>query len=115
MALVNLNCGNIGALNDGAAEHVVNAAIREAVADLDDRGMDGKPRQVIVIIEMRQLDEGKGLTVAHVEAAAKVPRRRTGGHAGKLVVNGQQAQFSFREHAPEDPQQQTIQDDFEEK
>jgi hypothetical protein len=113
MALVQLECAKIGSLNKGAAEHIVNAAIKEAITDLDDRGADGKPRQVHIIIELRQLDEGKGPTVAHVEACAKVPRRRTGGHAGQLIINGKQATFEFREHNPDDPRQQTIEDDYE--
>ena len=34
----------LGDLNDGRAAEIINAAIREAVADLEDRGeQDGKP------------------------------------------------------------------------
>jgi hypothetical protein len=105
MAITNLSCANIGALDDGAAALVINAAINEVVADLDDRGDDGKPRRVEILIEMVKAD---GLTVAHVQAGAKVPKRRTGSTSGKLLLAGKQAAFSFSEHAPEDPTQHTI-------
>jgi len=35
---------NIGELDSGSARLVIDAAIWAAVADLDDRGEDGKPR-----------------------------------------------------------------------
>ena len=109
MAITNLTCSNIGALDDGAAAHVINAALREAIADLEDRGEDGKARQVCIILEMTK---DQGLIIAHVQAGAKIPKRRTGNTSGKIVLDGKQAAFQFSELAPDDPTQHTI-DEYE--
>lgn len=105
LAITNLNCSNLGALDDGAAGHVINAAIREAIADLEDRGEDGKPRQVNIVLEMTK---DQGLIIAHVQAGAKIPKRRTGNTSGKIVMDGKQPAFQFSEMAPDDPTQTTI-------
>ncbi len=45
MAIKEIRCDTIGDLDQGAARAIIDVAIKEAVADLDDRGADGKPRK----------------------------------------------------------------------
>lgn len=108
MAITNLSCANIGDLDEGAAGLVINAAINEAVSDLEDRGSDGKPRKVVVTLELVLPDEGQGSPIVHVEACAKIPARRTRRTSGKLLVAGKQPVFSFSELDRDDPTQTTI-------
>jgi len=44
MAQKPLTCETIGDLDGGAPRAIIDAAIREALQDLDDRGDDGQPR-----------------------------------------------------------------------
>jgi hypothetical protein len=46
MALTRLDFDSIGELDEGAARAVINNAFNTEINDLDDRGDDGKPREV---------------------------------------------------------------------
>lgn len=97
---------NLGELDSGAARAIIDAAIRQAVLDMDDRGTDGKPRSVNIVITLNRMDNG--FIATHVEAEAKMPKRRTAGTVG--VVKSQQGTTGllFQSLAPEDPTQRTI-------
>ena len=59
MAMKELTLDAIGDLDEGAARLIVNAALAAAIHDLDDRGSDGKAREVTVTLKMARLDEGR--------------------------------------------------------
>lgn len=106
MAQAELDLESLGELDSGNAKLIINAALREAVADLDDRGRDGKERQAVITVRMRQSDAG--LAVVHVEAHAKVPARRTGGTIGMLAHQNGRSRVHFQKFDPRDPAQRTI-------
>lgn len=99
----------LGMLDGGAAKAIIDAAIREALFDLDDRGFqDGKPRRVEIILTFDLLDNGQVGT--RVEAIAKAPRRRTAATIGAFRRENEGVRLVFAQGAPEDPHQTTIDD-----
>lgn len=107
-----LTIDTMGELDNGAARAIVNAAIKAAVADLDDRGEDGKSRSVVITLEMGRLDNG--LVASHVSAQVKLPARRTNSTLGMVQTRGGQSDVLFQTLAPDDPNQRTM-DELEEK
>lgn len=75
----NLSLANLHELDNGAAGLVIDDAIRKAVADLDDRGDDGKPRLVNIVVSLQKIPE------------RRLPDARRGG--------GEAAQAPHRQHA----------------
>lgn len=103
-----ITLANVGELDHGSARLVIDDAIRAAVADVDDRGQDGKPRTVVVTLTLQKV-EGSDTISAHVEAEARVPKRRTGrtfATVGRL--GGGEVGLLFQAHSPGDPFQKTI-------
>lgn len=97
----------LGNLDCGAAGLIIDAAIRDALADLDDRGSDLKPRKVEIAVTLKVLDNGQ--VEAHVEACARLPRRRTASTIANLKRQGeQQPRLMFQTMAPDNPDQRTI-------
>lgn len=104
---VPITARTIADLDAGNAGAIIDAAIREAINDLDDRGNDdGKPRQVEIKITFDLADNGQ--VIASVEASPRIPRRRTHSTFGRLHVNGREAQVHFQTLDPKDPDQRTI-------
>lgn len=97
---------NLGELDEGAARAIIDAAIRQAVADMDDRGEDGKPRQVNIALILNRLDNG--LIAAHIEAEAKIPRRKTAGTLGVVKSQSGTPTMLYQTMAPDEPNQRTI-------
>lgn len=107
-----LTLASLGELDCGTARAVIDKAIADAMADLDDRGEDGKPRQVNIMLVLARLDAGKSSMVgAHIEAEAKLPKRRTASTIGLLRTNANQTQMIFNDLSPTDPHQRTV-DEF---
>ncbi len=106
--LANLTYGTLGDLDGGRAEAIIDAAIKTAVADIDDRGEDGKPRTVNIVVSLVRLPNSEGKIAAHVEAEAKLPRRRTASTIGLVQQKHGKANLVFQTEAPEDPHQTTI-------
>ncbi len=103
----NLCLATLGNLDGGAAELIIDAALKAAVADLDDRGADELPRKVQIEVELKQLDNK--FIEAHVVAFARVPKRRTASTIGRLMRDQkQQSRLSFQSEAPDNPDQRTI-------
>lgn len=102
-----INLQNLKELDNGAAGAVIDDAIRKAVADLDDRGDDGKPRQVVIVLEIKRVPESDAIT-AHVEADAKLPKKRT--RNTYAVVGHVQGELNllFQSHSPQNPYQMTL-------
>lgn len=107
-----LSLETLGELDSGAAGVVIDAAIRTAVADIDDRGEDGKPRKVVIELTLSKMDNG--LLAAHVEADARLPKRRTNSTLGKVSVSRGQPSMVFSAYGG-DPEQSTIDDYTEAK
>lgn len=101
-----LTLGTLGLLDGGAAELIIDEAIRAAAEDIDNRGEDGKPRAVNIVITLCRMDNG--YVEAHVEAEAKVPKKRTASTLSKVRRSGGQTELVFQQFAPEDPDQRTI-------
>lgn len=106
-----LTLSSLAALDSGAAGAIVEAALREAVADLDDRGQDQKPRQVLITVSMTQLENGQ--VAVDVDAAAKLPRRRTASTFCRIKKEVAGASLQFQEWSPEHPDQRTIDEALE--
>lgn len=107
-----LNCRNIGELDDGRAELIINSAITRVLDDLDNRGKDGKPRTLT--ITLTGIEE-EGSVYFDVQAGVKIPAQRTGTtkakirqKKGRTGLSEPQAVFSFE--SPNEPDQRTIHD-----
>ncbi len=96
----------IGEIDGGSAALIIDKAIADAVHDLDDRGEDGKPRQVHILLILQRMDNG--LIEAHVEAEAKAPKRRTASHIAQLKRDGGSSDLLFQQYDSSDPSQRTI-------
>ncbi len=99
----------LGSLDSGAAKAIINAAIKEAVSDLDDRGGDdGKARTVLIQIVLTPRSNGQA--EVEVQATAKLPPRRTASTVAALrfAKDGGGSQLLFQDLAPDDPDQKTI-------
>jgi len=108
---VPLTLATLGDLADGAARIIIDAAIRDAIADLEDRGQeDEKPRKAVITLTFSMLDNG--MVDTKVEAVTKAPARRTPATIGNIRVEGGKAKMIFSQYAPEDPHQRTI-DEYE--
>ncbi len=101
-----LSLATIGDLDNGTARAIIDKAIAEAVADIDDRGDDGKPRKIKIEIELKQMDNGQ--VESAVQASAVVPARRTASTFAKVRKNKDKAQLLFQDLASDDPNQTTI-------
>ena len=99
----------IGDLHDGAARAAINAAIATAISDVDDRGGDGKSRQVSIVIDLKRHSNGTVATV--VEACAKLPKFRTAETFAKFKqTRSGEIGLLFDTLSPEDPDQMTTDD-----
>jgi hypothetical protein len=104
-----LTCRTLGDLGEGAAALVIDAALNEAMRDVDDRGHeDGKVRKVQITVELEKLDNGQ--VKASVEAAAMIPKRRTPSTFGNLRFGktSETSEFHFQSLDRKDPDQRTI-------
>lgn len=101
-----VNARSLADLANGAAEAIINAAIKQAVMDMDDRAHeDGKPRMVMIQLTF-QKDEDQ--VFVYVDAQAKMPPRRTPRTIAEVHVldNGPTLQFQTMDAG--NPRQRTI-------
>lgn len=102
-----VSCNALGDLDNGRARAIIDAAIREAIGDLEDRAeYDEKPRDVIIKIRF-ELRKNKEVDVT-VDAVAKMPPRKTAMTSGQIVDREGRAGVRFSALAPDDPMQMTI-------
>lgn len=102
----NVTCDTMGDLDGGLARAVINKALSTAIADLDDRGDDGKPRTVTITVTMARMDNG--LIVTDIQASTKTPAYRTSATVSKLKSGPEGARLLFQQFSPNDPNQRTI-------
>lgn len=87
-----LTIETIADMAEGQAGVIVNAAIRAAIADCEDRGDDEKARKVVITLEFLKMGESIGATV---EAIPKVPAYRTKPTIGEIVMDGPRKSMRF--------------------
>lgn len=80
-----LSLETLGALSNGEAAATINAAIRAAIRDVEDRGDDKKPRKVTIEIEFKKFGESN--VVTHVRAKTAVPPYQTNPTIGELAID----------------------------
>lgn len=118
MSTALLTVDNLGDLDNGSARLAIDDAIARAAKDIDDRGQDGKEREVNIKIRMVRTDAGQGQVVMHVECGTKTPVYRTAGTIANVKVkrdektNESQPCLQFQTLDPKDPDQRTF-DDYE--
>lgn len=104
-----LELDTLSQLADGQAQATIDAAIRAALADTEDRGDDGKARKVTIDIELKKL--GDDSITATVKAKTTVPAYVTKPTVGKLRMQGRSAEMVFSPTCAENPDQLTIVDE----
>jgi hypothetical protein len=103
MPLVNLTLETLGDLNSGMAGAVIDAALKEAVRDTDDRGGDKKPRKVQITVTMLKI--GDESVAVDVDAKCVLPAYHTESTVAKLSYAGPGAPgllFQSENHARPD-------------
>jgi hypothetical protein len=108
-----LSLESLGDLSLGQSGAVIDKAIRQTVADLDDRGDDGQPRKVNIQIVFKKLDSGTVTTKVEVEA--KLPKYKTITTIAEIKSKGGEPKLQFQPHSPERPDQPSFLDEEEEK
>ena len=106
MPQLSLSLATLGAINGGAARSIIDRAIEDVLNDLDDRGDDQKPRQVIIALTVKKLENG--LVETFVEAHVRAPKRRTFSTMAKIRKTGAHAGLVFQEASDADPDQDTF-------
>lgn len=108
MSLQTITLETLADLDNGTAGAVVNAAIRAALQDLDDRAeQDRKPRKVSITLTLNKLNSG--VLAAHVEATAKVPAYKTKGTLANIKVDERgRVSAEFEPLSPSNPNQKVI-------
>lgn len=109
MPTLPVTCDTLGELDGGAARAVIDAAIREAVTDLEDRGADDeKPRKVKIMLTFELIDSGH--VACRIEANPLGPPRRTASTIGQFRRDGGAMRVQFNSLSPDSPNQTTIED-----
>lgn len=108
---MDLRLETLHTLDNGSVGAIVNAAIRSAVTDIEDRGeQDGKQRKVVITLLLDRLDNG--IIAVGAEAKAVVPVYRSSSTLAKPRFEGRQPILQFQAGSPENPDQATM--EFEE-
>ena len=98
-----LTLETIGELAGGQAKATINAAIRSAMRDVEDRGADKKARKVTIELEFTKLGDSVSVTV---KTKNTVPSYQTDPTIGELTIEGNgQPLMNFSPVAPENPDQ----------
>lgn len=99
-----LTLATLGQLAGGQAEATVNAALRAALRDTEDRGGDKKPRKVTIEIVLEKLSEDA--LSATVRAKTTVPPYQTEPTIGSIVAGDRGAPaMAFAPNSPGNPNQ----------
>lgn len=102
-----LTLANVGKLAGGQAEATINAALRAALRDTEDRGADKKGRKVTIEIELKKLGEDN--VSATVKAKCSVPPYVTDPTFGELRVGeAGQPEMAFSPADPDNPDQPAL-------
>jgi hypothetical protein len=105
-----LSVATIHQLDGGAVGLMIDAALRTAIADTEDRGDDGKARKVTVTFAFEQLDSSN--VSISVDAKTVVPPYKSGLTIAR-ISSSDNGKFSaeFQPNTPANPDQPTFLDD----
>lgn len=104
MAQSVLSLETLGDLDEGHAGPMINSAIAAAVADLDDRGADEKPRQIVITIGICKASDGN-YAISQVKAAVKLPPYSTGKTVSKIERKNGKSSLAFDAYSADNPDQ----------
>ena len=106
---VALNLASLGDLSAGQSRAVIDAAIRAAVRDTEDRGSDKKKRKVTIELELGKVGES---VTATVRAKTTLPPYQTEPTVGALTPDGKGGfGVEFNPNAPGNPDQKSFDED----
>jgi hypothetical protein len=106
MASVDITLATLGDLDGGTAGVMIDAALKAAKEDADDRGSDGKAREVVIKVKMKQLPNEQIETI--VTAKATVPEYQTHATFCRLARRAGKVEVQFQQHNPERADQGTL-------
>jgi hypothetical protein len=105
----NLTVDNLPYLDNGKAHAAINHALRQAVADIQDRPGDKSRRNVVITIEMTPKLDGNLATLDTVQTRIlidlKIPRRQTVDYP---MLPTPDNRLIFQELSPMDPRQMDL-------
>lgn len=98
-----LSLDTLGQLAGGQAKATVNAALRAALRDTEDRGSDKKARKVTIEVELKKIGDSVSCVI---KAKPTLPPYVTDPTIGDLTVGDRgQPEMSFSPVAPDNPDQ----------
>ncbi|HEY1190997.1 MAG TPA: hypothetical protein VGE74_25415 [Gemmata sp.] len=101
-----LSLATLGELSAGQSEAIINAALRQAIRDTEDRGADKKSRKVMIEIDLKKIGESVAATV---KAKVTMPPYQTETTIGDIKLNERgQPEMVFAPASPHNPKQQTL-------
>jgi hypothetical protein len=98
----------LGLLDDGRAGLLIDKRLAALVADLEDRGLDEKPRELTIKVILTQTGVDRYAT--RVEVTSKMPGFVTADHAATMRKQRGEATLNFQEFDQENPKQSRIED-----
>lgn len=102
-----LTAANLGELAGGESRAVIDAALRAAVQDTEDRGEDGKPRKVNITLTM--LKKKSGVVEVGVECKTTIPTYRTSETLARVKIAGvNKFELEFQPLSPDHPDQNAL-------
>ena len=107
-----LTLETMSGLSNGQVAAAVNAAMRAAIRDTEDRGADKKVRSVSIEVDFAKVSEDT-IAVA-VKCKTKMPAYVTQPTFGNIVFDGVEPKVEFNPHSADEPAQATLHDDPEE-
>ena len=100
---VQLTADTIGDLDGGSAKFAIDAAIRSAIRDVEDRGEDGKARDVTIKLTFK--NENGPVSIA-CQVAAKIPNYSTKKTISVLHDVAGKPTLKFQPATPQNPNQE---------
>ncbi len=99
-----LTLDTLGQLAAGQAETIINAALRTALRDTEDRGADKKPRKVTIEVVLEKLGEDN--ISSTVKAKVTTPPYQTEPTIGELTPGARgNPEMMFQPASPNNPSQ----------
>lgn len=101
-----LTLDTLGELSAGQSQAIIDAALRAAIRDTEDRGGDKKPRKVTIEIEFKK--SGPDHVSVNVTAKTSLPKYATDPTVAEIVMDGNKPRVMFSPAAADNPDQPAI-------
>lgn len=101
-----LELGTLGELSAGQSAAIIDAALRAAIRDTEDRGADKKPRKVTIEVTFKKT--GPDHVSVDVTAKTSLPKYATDATVAELVMDGSKPQVLFSPASETNPDQPAI-------